>query len=164
MFTGQVEFGDHLALRRALTDQLGPSPPAQHKAQTVQKDRLARTGFAGQHIQPGLKIQLKMIDDQQIADIQRAQPAFALPFRRAGSEPLTTQRLAIDLAQPVIAALPRLETGDVEAAEAFYAEALAQGKLIGWFQGRAELGMRALGGRSILADPRRSDIKDVLNA
>ena len=44
------------------------------------------------------------------------------------------------------------------------AEALARGELIGWFQGRAELGARALGNRSILADPRRSENKDVLNS
>jgi carbamoyltransferase len=36
--------------------------------------------------------------------------------------------------------------------------------VIGWFQGRAEFGPRALGARSILADPRRSDAKDLLNA
>jgi carbamoyltransferase len=41
---------------------------------------------------------------------------------------------------------------------------LAEGKVVGWFQGRCEIGPRALGNRSILADPRRSDIKDVLNA
>lgn len=44
------------------------------------------------------------------------------------------------------------------------AEALARGELVGWFQGRAELGMRALGSRSILADPREAANKDVLNA
>jgi carbamoyltransferase len=44
------------------------------------------------------------------------------------------------------------------------AELLAQGKIVGWFQGRAELGPRALGCRSILADPRPHDMKDVLNA
>jgi carbamoyltransferase len=36
--------------------------------------------------------------------------------------------------------------------------------VIGWFSGRAEFGPRALGGRSILADPRRTDAKDLLNA
>jgi carbamoyltransferase len=35
---------------------------------------------------------------------------------------------------------------------------------IGWFSGRSEFGPRALGGRSILADPRRNDAKDLLNA
>ena len=41
---------------------------------------------------------------------------------------------------------------------------LAEGKVIGWFQGRMEHGPRALGNRSILADPRRADMKDLLNA
>lgn len=43
------------------------------------------------------------------------------------------------------------------------AEAISQGLVIGWFQGRMEWGPRALGNRSILADPRRSDMKDILN-
>jgi carbamoyltransferase len=44
------------------------------------------------------------------------------------------------------------------------AKDLAAGKLVGWFQGPAEFGQRALGGRSILADPRRNDVKDLVNA
>ena len=36
-------------------------------------------------------------------------------------------------------------------------------KIVGWFQGRMEFGPRALGNRSILADPRRADMKDILN-
>jgi carbamoyltransferase len=43
------------------------------------------------------------------------------------------------------------------------AHELADGKVVGWFQGRMEFGPRALGGRSILADPRRRDMKDILN-
>ena len=43
------------------------------------------------------------------------------------------------------------------------ASAIAEGKIVGWFQGRMEFGPRALGGRSILADPRRHDIKETLN-
>lgn len=43
------------------------------------------------------------------------------------------------------------------------AELLAQGKIVGWFQGRMEAGPRALGNRSILADPRDAEIKDKLN-
>ena len=42
--------------------------------------------------------------------------------------------------------------------------ALAEQKVIGWFQGRMEFGPRALGNRSIVADPRRPDMKDILNA
>ena len=41
---------------------------------------------------------------------------------------------------------------------------IVNGGVIGWFQGRAEFGPRALGARSILADPRRQDAKDLLNA
>jgi len=44
------------------------------------------------------------------------------------------------------------------------ARAVADGKIVGWFQGRMEFGPRALGNRSILADPRRKDMKDTLNA
>ena len=43
------------------------------------------------------------------------------------------------------------------------AEMIAGGQIVGWFQGRMELGARALGQRSILADPRRSEMKEVLN-
>lgn len=44
------------------------------------------------------------------------------------------------------------------------AELVAGGKVVGWFQGRMEWGPRALGHRSIVADPRRSDMKDTLNS
>jgi carbamoyltransferase len=40
---------------------------------------------------------------------------------------------------------------------------LAEGKILGWYQGRMEWGPRALGNRSILADPRRPEMKDILN-
>ncbi len=41
---------------------------------------------------------------------------------------------------------------------------VADGNVLGWFQGRMEWGPRALGNRSIIADPRRADMKDILNA
>ncbi len=44
------------------------------------------------------------------------------------------------------------------------AEAIADGRVVGWFQGRMEWGPRALGNRSILGDPRRADMKEILNA
>ncbi len=43
------------------------------------------------------------------------------------------------------------------------AEKISEGNIVGWFQGRAEWGPRALGNRSLLADPRRSDMKKILN-
>jgi carbamoyltransferase len=44
------------------------------------------------------------------------------------------------------------------------AGAIADGQVVGWFQGRMEWGPRALGNRSILCDPRRADMKTLLNA
>ncbi len=44
------------------------------------------------------------------------------------------------------------------------ARLVADGSVVGWFQGRMEWGPRALGNRSIVADPRRADMKDILNA
>ncbi len=44
------------------------------------------------------------------------------------------------------------------------ASCIADGQVIGWFQGRSEIGPRALGHRSILADPRRREIRDYINA
>jgi len=44
------------------------------------------------------------------------------------------------------------------------AKAISDGGVIGWFQGRMEWGPRALGNRSILCDPRRADMKEILNA
>ncbi|MCK6684972.1 MAG: carbamoyltransferase [Thermoanaerobaculia bacterium] len=44
------------------------------------------------------------------------------------------------------------------------ARAVAEGEIVGWYQGRSEWGPRALGNRSIVVDPRRAEMKDVLNA
>jgi len=44
------------------------------------------------------------------------------------------------------------------------AGSIASGKITSWFQGRSEFGPRALGNRSIIADPRREDMKDILNS
>ncbi|UCD27587.1 MAG: carbamoyltransferase, partial [Planctomycetota bacterium] len=44
------------------------------------------------------------------------------------------------------------------------AEYIADGKVVGWFQGRMEFGPRALGSRSLLADPRNPEMKDIINA
>ena len=49
---------------------------------------------------------------------------------------------------------------DIESVTAQY---ISKGYIVGWFQGRSEIGPRALGNRSILADPRQADMKDILN-
>jgi len=65
-----------------------------------------------------------------------------------------------------------LESNDIEYEyiaddEEFYdfvAQSLADGKVAGWFRGRFEWGPRALGSRSIIADPRKQEMKELLNA
>jgi carbamoyltransferase len=42
-------------------------------------------------------------------------------------------------------------------------DAICDGKVVGWFQGRMEFGARALGNRSLVADPRRTDMRDIIN-
>jgi carbamoyltransferase len=58
-----------------------------------------------------------------------------------------------------------VEIAQLDEAELVRATArhIADGKIVGWFQGAAEWGPRALGNRSILADPRRPEMKDILN-
>ncbi len=58
----------------------------------------------------------------------------------------------------------KYEVLDDEALVKRAAEIVAGGNVLGWFQGRMEWGPRALGNRSIIADPRRDDMKDILNA
>jgi carbamoyltransferase len=59
----------------------------------------------------------------------------------------------------------RIDVRRLEDADLFreVAGAAAAGRVVGWFQGRMEFGPRALGNRSIVADPRRADMKDILN-
>jgi carbamoyltransferase len=55
------------------------------------------------------------------------------------------------------------EMPDAEERCRWTAGRLASGKIVGWFQGRMEWGARALGNRSILADPRRADMRELIN-
>lgn len=52
----------------------------------------------------------------------------------------------------------------VDEPSAAAARLIANSKIVGWFQGRTEFGPRALGNRSIVADPRSAEMKDILNA
>ena len=55
-------------------------------------------------------------------------------------------------------------TMDVPSLSEKTASLIAEGGIVGWFQGRTEWGPRALGNRSIVADPRRANMKDILNS
>jgi carbamoyltransferase len=57
----------------------------------------------------------------------------------------------------------KVEFERVDAIEETVAQALVEGKVVGWFRGRMEFGPRALGNRSILADPRGAEMREVVN-
>jgi carbamoyltransferase len=57
----------------------------------------------------------------------------------------------------------KVESKDVANPIEYAANKIAEGNLVGWFQGRLEMGPRALGHRSILADPRQAESKDRVN-
>lgn len=59
--------------------------------------------------------------------------------------------------------LSKVRYGKVERPSALAAELVSQGNIVAWFQGRMEFGERALGNRSILADPRDPAMKDRIN-
>ena len=69
-----------------------------------------------------------------------------------------------ECAAAIAAAGLSAERLDDDALFAAVAERIAEGDVVGWFQGRMEFGPRALGNRSIVVDPRRADMKDILNA
>lgn len=60
--------------------------------------------------------------------------------------------------------LKSIELPDNKSLFQYVAEQISEGKIVGWMRGAAEFGPRALGNRSILADPRRKDIKSIINA
>jgi carbamoyltransferase len=53
---------------------------------------------------------------------------------------------------------------DEAALDRWTAEQIAAGRVVGWYQGRMEWGSRALGNRSIIADPRRADMREIINS
>ena len=59
--------------------------------------------------------------------------------------------------------LPLDQPSDRQAMLDKVVDAICEGKVIGWFQGRMEFGARALGNRSLIADPRRIDMRDIIN-
>jgi carbamoyltransferase len=77
---------------------------------------------------------------------------------------------ADDIASTVAAHAPELnglqvdQLASLDEVAALTARLIADGLIVGWYQGHMEWGARALGNRSIVADPRRTDIRDIINA
>ena len=72
---------------------------------------------------------------------------------------------ALDAEQAAIAGhgCARHAWPDEAALDDWTAAQIADGRVVGWFQGRMEWGARALGNRSIVADPRRADMREIIN-
>jgi carbamoyltransferase len=72
---------------------------------------------------------------------------------------------ALDAEQPAIAerGCARRAWTDDAALDDWTAAQIAAGRVVGWYQGRMEWGSRALGNRSIVADPRRADMREIIN-
>ncbi|ELY60153.1 carbamoyltransferase [Natronococcus amylolyticus DSM 10524] len=114
--------------------------------------------------------ELEAVDDtfiQPVAhDAGLALGAGWLERRPADVEPQTTAYLGPEYGTDEIESLletNKIQYGKPDDLEAYVAERLADGALVGWFQGRMEMGPRALGARSILADPRTAESRDRVN-
>ncbi len=95
-----------------------------------------------------------------------------VPRTATPADAMRGSRLGPEFSEPEIAAAFAAEGFPDTAVETFATDAevvtrvaglLAEGQTVGWFQGRAEFGPRALGGRSILADPRGRDVQQRVN-
>lgn len=86
------------------------------------------------------------------------------PFSRSAADPYLGSEYSAETMENVIrfGGIPKLRhlPGTIHEA---VADLLVRGEIVGWFQGRAEFGPRALGNRSILADPRPPEMKDKIN-
>ncbi|MCW7538513.1 carbamoyltransferase [Aquabacterium sp. A7-Y] len=80
--------------------------------------------------------------------------------------PYLGSRLSTDMLDKLLryGGLEPIKTGGGPELYTQVAEELSKGRIVAWVQGRAEFGPRALGNRSILADPRRRDVKELINA
>jgi carbamoyltransferase len=79
------------------------------------------------------------------------------------SSPQITAALDSAHAEIEASGCTRRELPDTAALTTWTARQIADGRVVGWYQGRMEWGARALGNRSILADPRRADMREIIN-
>jgi carbamoyltransferase len=94
-------------------------------------------------------------------EIQKKERSFAMTHAYLGAA-YSEEDVAAATDQPIVRlATRRTRSQDICADTA---RVLADGHVVGWFQGRSEFGPRALGNRSILADPRKAEMKAILNS
>jgi carbamoyltransferase len=128
----------------------------------------ARTNFTDVFIQPAAGDNGTALGAAFSAWHQRstAPRAFVMEHGYWGPEFSDTQiaeSLDRDRARIEGAGCVRRELADPCARAQWTARQIADGRVVGWYQGRMEWGSRALGNRSILADPRRQDMREIIN-
>ena len=79
MRIGHLEFGRDLSLLRAMANEARIAATAQRQRKGIEQDRLAGAGFAGQHRQPFGKLDIKPLDQDDVADRQTRQHARKVP-------------------------------------------------------------------------------------
>lgn len=123
----------------------------------VLNERLIReAGFAAVHVPPAAEDSGCAIGAAWFGGWHRGHRR---PRRAA-----TSDRVGPPHPSPTSPTVPGLQPVATDDVIGEVAGRLADGAIVGWWQGRSELGPRALGQRSILADPRRADMKQALNA
>jgi carbamoyltransferase len=93
--------------------------------------------------------------------IQKKKRSFVMNDAYLGMDYTHEETLAL-MSKPLIRLATRTKSSKDICSET--ARVLSEGPIVGWFQGRSEFGPRALGNRSILADPRKPEMKDHLNS
>ena len=79
MIGGDVEDGGHLPALGAVADEPGITAPAERQRKTVEQDRLARAGFAGEHRQTVVESEIKPLDQDDVADRKLYEHGFLQP-------------------------------------------------------------------------------------
>ncbi|MDQ3035780.1 MAG: hypothetical protein M3Y87_25480 [Myxococcota bacterium] len=129
----------------------------------VANGRIARSGlFDRVHVQPasnaaGTSMGAALYAYHHLLGHARSMRAMRSVYLGADADDDLIDRSIAIVASEVRATRPIDLEGEV-------ARAIAAGKIVGWYQGRTEWGPRALGARSILADPRRADMKELVRA
>lgn len=116
----------------------------------------ASSGDAGGAIGSAFELSSRL---NEIDDLVMDHAYWGPSFNSTFIERLIAQR-AEDLNSDEFTISPSLPEDELVS---FTAQEISKGNVVGWFQGNMEWGPRALGNRSILGDPRRSDMKDILN-
>jgi carbamoyltransferase len=150
-------FGEHLGISRlALAGGVALN--------TTANARLLEAGpFSEIYVQPAAA------DDGSAlgAALLRAAAVGELVNRRSPTPfygPAATRQAITDALQRFEAKIEVTQLDSVDKSCALAAEEIARGNVIAWYRGRMEFGPRALGNRSILADPSRRDMRDRVNA